>query len=169
MNSLRDNLIADAVRRHREKEKSLLETLRQRGTSEDQIERFMAEKKAQDQAELVRLRSVDASELPGASPETAPPQNKGTAASTGRRKTVEQKLDDLRKQREQLDARFAKLTAQQKTKSRKQDARRKIIVGAAALAHAEVDPAFRHALSAALRSAVTRDIDRKVIGDLLGS
>jgi peptidoglycan/LPS O-acetylase OafA/YrhL len=50
---------------------------------------------------------------------------------------------------------------------RKRDARRKIIVGAAALAHAEVDPGFRAALRVALRAAVTRDIDKAVIPDLL--
>jgi peptidoglycan/LPS O-acetylase OafA/YrhL len=53
------------------------------------------------------------------------------------------------------------------TEERKRDARRKIIVGAAALAHAEVDPGFRAALRMALRAAVTRDIDKAVIPDLL--
>jgi peptidoglycan/LPS O-acetylase OafA/YrhL len=54
------------------------------------------------------------------------------------------------------------------TEERKREARRKIIVGAAALAHAEVDPGFRAALRAAMRAAVTRDIDKAVIPDLLG-
>ena len=53
------------------------------------------------------------------------------------------------------------------TEERKRDARRKIIVGAAALAHAEVDPGFRAALRVALRAAVTRDVDKAVIPDLL--
>jgi peptidoglycan/LPS O-acetylase OafA/YrhL len=54
------------------------------------------------------------------------------------------------------------------TEERKREARRKIIVGTAALAHAEVDPGFRAALRAAMRAAVTRDIDKAVIPDLLG-
>jgi peptidoglycan/LPS O-acetylase OafA/YrhL len=53
------------------------------------------------------------------------------------------------------------------TEERKQDAQRKAIVGAAALAHAEVDPGFRAALRVALRAAATRDIDKAAISDLL--
>jgi peptidoglycan/LPS O-acetylase OafA/YrhL len=53
------------------------------------------------------------------------------------------------------------------TEERKRDARRKIIVGAAALARAEVDPGFRAALRVALRAAVTRDTDKAAIPDLL--
>jgi hypothetical protein len=53
------------------------------------------------------------------------------------------------------------------TEERERDARRKIIVGAAALARAEVDPGFRAALRVALRAAVTRDIDKAAIPDLL--
>lgn len=84
------------------------------------------------------------------------------------RKTDDEKLAELRRQRKQLDARMAKLAAKQKSQARKQDARRKIIVGAAALAHAEVDPRFREALRAALRAGVTREIDREVVQDLIG-
>jgi hypothetical protein len=47
------------------------------------------------------------------------------------------------------------------TEERKRDARRKIIVGAAALPHADVDPGFRAALRVAMRAAVTRDIYRQ--------
>jgi peptidoglycan/LPS O-acetylase OafA/YrhL len=53
------------------------------------------------------------------------------------------------------------------TEERKREARRKIIVGAAALAHADVDPGFRAALRVAMRAAVTRDIDKAAIPDLL--
>jgi hypothetical protein len=55
-----------------------------------------------------------------------------------------------------------------KTKERKRDARRKIIVGIAALAQADVDPGFRAALRVAVRAAVTHDIDKAAIFDLLG-
>ena len=53
------------------------------------------------------------------------------------------------------------------SEERKRDAQRKTIVGAAALAHAEIDPGFRAALRVALRAAVTRDVDKAVIPDLL--
>jgi hypothetical protein len=53
------------------------------------------------------------------------------------------------------------------TEERKRDGRRKIIVGDAAFAHAEVDPGFRAALRVALRAAATRDIDKAAISDLL--
>jgi hypothetical protein len=84
------------------------------------------------------------------------------------RKSPSQQIEELRKKREQLDARMASLAARQKTEERKRDARRKIIVGAAVLAHAQVDSAFKTALQRALRQAVTRDIDRAAIPDLLG-
>jgi hypothetical protein len=53
------------------------------------------------------------------------------------------------------------------TEERERDPRRKIIVGAAALARAEVDPGFRAALRVALQAAVTRDTDKAAIPDLL--
>jgi hypothetical protein len=83
------------------------------------------------------------------------------------RKTADERIEELRRKREQLDVRMAKLAAKQKSEARKRDARRKIIVGAAVLAHAEQDRFFRSALRDVLRAAVTRDIDRAVITDLL--
>jgi hypothetical protein len=67
----------------------------------------------------------------------------------------------------QLQAQRLLQEAREKTQRRKRDTRRKIIVGGALLAHAELHPAFRVALRDALRSAVTRDIDRNVIAELL--
>ncbi len=54
-----------------------------------------------------------------------------------------------------------------KKADRKLDARRKIIVGAAVLAHAEIDPGFADKLRAVLDLAVTRPVDRAAIADLL--
>ncbi len=83
------------------------------------------------------------------------------------RKTAAQRLEDLRKKQEALKAEMAALEARAKTDDRKRDARRKIIVGGAVLAHAELNPSFRDALTEALQAAVTRDIDKAVIADLL--
>jgi hypothetical protein len=41
-------------------------------------------------------------------------------------------------------------------------------VGIAALARADVNPGFRAALRVAMRAAITHDIDKAVILDLLG-
>lgn len=61
-------------------------------------------------------------------------------------------------------ARLKRLIAQE---DRKRDMQRKIIVGAAVLAHANFDPAFAAGLSSALAKAVTRERDRQIIADLL--
>ena len=83
------------------------------------------------------------------------------------RKSANERIETLRQKREQLKAQLAALESRQKTEDRKRDARRKIIVGAAVLAHADLHPSFADALAAVLRVAVTRDIDRGVIVYLL--
>lgn len=77
------------------------------------------------------------------------------------------RLEALRKKEAQLKAQIAALEAQEKTAERKRDARRKIIVGGAVLAHAALHPAFGEELKGVLKLAVTRDSDRSVIKDLL--
>ncbi len=54
------------------------------------------------------------------------------------RKSLEEQLAELTRKREQLEARHRALIATKKATDRKLDARRKIIVGAAVLAHAEL-------------------------------
>ncbi len=83
------------------------------------------------------------------------------------RKSLDQQLAELTRKRDQLEARRQALVAAKKNTDRKLDARRKIIVGAAVLAHAELDPGFADRLRQVLDQAVTRDIDRAVIADLL--
>lgn len=85
------------------------------------------------------------------------------------RKTLDERLAELAKQQQQLEARRASLLAAKKDTDRKRDARRKIIVGAAVLAHAELHPAFADQLRAVLNRAVQRPIDRNAIADLLGT
>jgi len=60
------------------------------------------------------------------------------------------------------------LEAEEKTAERKRDARRKIIVGGAVLAHAALHPAFAAELRSVLQAAVTRDKDKEAIADLIG-
>jgi len=83
------------------------------------------------------------------------------------RKSVDQKLADLTKRQQQLEAQRLALLASKKTADRKTDTRRKIIVGAAVLTHAELSPQFSVVLRDILSVAVQRDLDRRVIADLL--
>ena len=83
------------------------------------------------------------------------------------RKSLDEQLAELTRKQDQLEARRLALLATKKNADRKLDARRKIIVGAAVLAHAELDPAFADKLREVLDAAVQRPIDRDVIADLL--
>jgi exonuclease III len=86
---------------------------------------------------------------------------------TPTRKTTEELIADEEKNLEQVKARMGELRARQRTDERKRDAHRKIIVGAAAMAHIRIDPQFRKELRAALNAAVTDPKQRGVIPDLL--
>lgn len=83
------------------------------------------------------------------------------------RKSIDEKLAGLTKQKEQLEARRLTLLASKKSADQKLDTRRKIIVGAAVLAHAGLDPNFSTVLRDILSAAVQRDLDRRAIADLL--
>jgi len=86
---------------------------------------------------------------------------------TGARKTIEQLIAEEEKKSEQIKARVAELRARQKAEDRKKDAHRKIVVGAAVMAHIKIDPEFRKDLRDALNKAVTEPKQRDVIPDLL--
>lgn len=75
-------------------------------------------------------------------------------------KTPQQKLDELQEKKVQLDALIQKERAKIRTTERKQDTRRKIIAGAIALEHAEIDPEFGTQLDRLLRKHVIRPQDR---------
>jgi hypothetical protein len=83
------------------------------------------------------------------------------------RKSLDQQLAELTRKKSQLEARRLALVAVKKTAERKHDTRRKIVVGAAVLAHAEMNPDFADRLREALDQAVSRPIDRGVIADIL--
>lgn len=85
------------------------------------------------------------------------------------RKSLDDKIAELAKRQQQLEAQRLSLLASKKAADRKIDTRRKIIVGAAVLAHAELHPDFSATLRKILSVAVERDVDRRDIADLLGS
>lgn len=83
------------------------------------------------------------------------------------RKSLDEQLAELTKRKDQLEARRQALLAVKKNADRKLDTRRKIVVGAAVLAHAELNPIFAEELRQVLEVAVQREADRAAIADLL--
>jgi len=83
------------------------------------------------------------------------------------RRTRTEQIAALKEAEEQKRQRRLALEAQEKQASRKLDTRRKIVTGAAVLAHAELHPEFAAALRSALDKAVTKPADRELLVDLL--
>jgi hypothetical protein len=83
------------------------------------------------------------------------------------RRSAAERVAWLRQRKARIENQLAAIEARDRAAARKRDTRRKIIVGAAALTHAERDPGFRDALKAALRSAVSRPVDQAAIADLV--
>ena len=75
----------------------------------------------------------------------------------------------LRQRKEEIERQLSGLEAREREEKRKRDTRRKVIVGAAVLAHAGLDPAFAVKLGEVLGKAVQREADRKAIADLLSA
>jgi DNA-binding transcriptional regulator YbjK len=82
----------------------------------------------------------------------------------GQRKTTGERLETLRQKQDRLKAQLDALASQKRAEDRRRETRRAFVVGAAALACAEADPAFREALQKALQSSVTRETDKAMIG-----
>ena len=93
------------------------------------------------------------------------------------RKTSEEKLADLKakeqaiKDREkkrlaQVRAQIANENSKLAAKARKQDTRRKVIAGALALKHMEIDPNFADTMRKLLNDHVERDEDKKLFAEL---
>lgn len=78
-----------------------------------------------------------------------------------------ERLNKLIEKQKKIQAQIADAQNRQKQKDRKSDARRKIVIGAAMLAHLEHDPSFRPALRDVLDKALTRPLDRELVADLL--
>ena len=80
---------------------------------------------------------------------------------------VKSSLEKLKTQRQKLDARIQKMEARDKVQSRKQDVRRKILIGAYYLGQAIKEgtvPQLRELMNAFL----TREIDKKLFWDFEG-
>ena len=80
------------------------------------------------------------------------------------RRTPEERISELEKQRNQINARLQKERAKIAAQKRKDDTRRKIIAGAALLAHAEHDNTVKAQLWRILDQNVTRPKDRAMLG-----
>ena len=79
-------------------------------------------------------------------------------------KTTKKKLNKLKEQREQLNARIQKLEAAEKSREKKRDTRRKILVGAYYLDKAKSEDRFEE-VRQAMDEFLTRESDR-VLFDL---
>jgi hypothetical protein len=76
---------------------------------------------------------------------------------------VNNKLETLQKQRERLQARIAEEEGKLKSKTRKEDTRLKILVGAAFLNDVEHHPETRASVLAVLERGITIDRDREFL------
>ena len=75
----------------------------------------------------------------------------------------------LLRRKMQTENQLAAMDAREVVAKRKLANRRKIIIGAAVLAHAKIDPSFAAKLQEVLSLAVTRPGDREAIADQLGN
>lgn len=80
------------------------------------------------------------------------------------RKTDEQRLTELQQAKDKLAAREKAIKARLRSKERKHDNRRKIIVGAVLLAHAEHDERFKDLIWTILKNRTLRKADREFLG-----
>jgi len=83
------------------------------------------------------------------------------------RKTTAQLIAEEEKKSSQLKARLEELKTRQRAEERKKENHRKIIVGAAVLAHIKINPVFRKQVQEALNLAVTDPKHREAIRDVL--
>ena len=73
------------------------------------------------------------------------------------------RLQKLKQQRERLAQQIAQIEAKEKSKSRKDDTRFKIIVGAAMIAYSTSEPATRNAIIEVLKKTVVAPRDRELL------
>jgi len=82
------------------------------------------------------------------------------------RKTPEEQKEELLRKKAQLEERLRTLEARENTQKRKDDTRRKILVGALCLTHAESKPEFKKWLVEALGKTLAKPADRALFSDL---
>lgn len=82
------------------------------------------------------------------------------------RKTLDEQLEALKQRKAAIEKQLETVEKRKSETDRKLETRRKIIVGGAVIAHAEIDSDFRRAMQAALQKAVAAK-DRALVGDLI--
>jgi hypothetical protein len=86
-------------------------------------------------------------------------------------KSIDDRIAEVKAKRdrlnERLETKLSKLEKTAKTKTRKRDTRRKIIVGGTILGVMEKIPAFKAAMCQMLDETLTRPADREALADLL--
>ena len=78
----------------------------------------------------------------------------------------EQKLSKLEQKKQQLEEQIRTIKAQQKQQARKDDTRRKILIGAAMLKEAKGNEEFARILSTILDKNIPKEKDRRLAGFL---
>lgn len=79
------------------------------------------------------------------------------------KKPPEDRIESLKKQQAEIKEKIARLEAQRSAQARKEDTRLKVLVGAAILADAKVNPATPRIILEILERAVTTERDRKFL------
>lgn len=86
------------------------------------------------------------------------------------RKTPNEKIEELQAAKAKIQARIQTEKSKLRKKQRKEDARKKIIIGAVVMAHAEHDDIFAEKLLTLLDEHTLRPADRELLGlEPLGS
>lgn len=83
------------------------------------------------------------------------------------KKTPEERRALLLDRKKKLEDQLKRLDARSSAKKRKDDTRRKIILGAICLHHAEVKPDFRKWLIGELKSSLTRQQDIDLFAEMI--
>ena len=73
------------------------------------------------------------------------------------------KIDILKKRKQAIDERMRRLESQLSAKARKDDTRTKILLGAALLAHSEIDQHLKALIRDVLSRGITRPKDRSFL------
>ena len=93
--------------------------------------------------------------------------NKRSSFEMSQRRSLEERIEDLREQQEQISVKLTQLVAQKKQHDRKLETRRKIIAGALTLNALRDNPAVAKVVLEHWRRQPIRPVDRRVIEDLL--
>lgn len=83
-----------------------------------------------------------------------------------KRKTLEERLEEAQKKEAQAKALVQRTKAQLSSKRRKEDTRRKIVIGGMVIAHMSHDPGFAAQIEKLMSEQITRPEDRKLFDNL---